>query len=78
MRVKISETVEVTDEQRRSIAQKADEGGGGRAREATRVECRDFIWRHGSDWAELLDRADTYTEDLIGDTGQGDLLGELI
>jgi hypothetical protein len=56
MRVKISETVEVTDEQRADIGQLLGK------KQASRDECRDFIWKHGADWALLVDRASEYAE----------------
>lgn len=66
MRVKISETVEVSDEQRLAIA-KALHGPNAKKDHATREDLKDFVWRHGRDWTLLLSRADEYLqEDLIG------------
>lgn len=50
MKVQILESVEVTDEQRYALAAMLD----GKKRLATRVEAKDFIWRHGSNWANVL------------------------
>jgi hypothetical protein len=62
VKVKISETVEVTDDERRAIT--------GGTHKATRDEARAFIWRHGSGWRQLLARAEEYEQDLIGDVDQ--------
>lgn len=62
MKVKISETVDVTDAERRAIT--------GSARRATRDEARAFIWKNGSGWRQLLARAEEYEQDLIGDVDQ--------
>jgi hypothetical protein len=62
MRVKISETVEVSDEQRLAIAQRLH-GPAAKKDHATREELKDFVWRHGRDWPLLLQRADEYEED---------------
>lgn len=55
MKVAIEETVEVTDEQRTTLANVLD--GKESKRKAQRTEAREFIWGHGSDWATVLDRA---------------------
>jgi len=65
MRVKISETVEVSDEQRLAIAKKLH-GPAAKKDHATREELKDFVWRGGRDWPLLLQRADEFEEDLIG------------
>lgn len=65
MRVKISETVDVSDEQRLAIAKKLH-GPTAKKDHATREELKDFVWRGGRDWALLLQRSDEYAEDLIG------------
>jgi hypothetical protein len=72
MKVKISETVEVTDEQRVELANMLDGREG--KRQATREECRHFIWKHGADWALMLTRAQDYQEDLIGGDDELELL----
>lgn len=61
MKVKLSETVEVTDEQRTAIGEMLGK------KQASRDECRDFIWRSGRDWALLLNRTPEFMEDLIGE-----------
>jgi hypothetical protein len=67
MKVKISETVEVTDQQRADIGRLLGK------KQATRDECRDFIWKHGADWANLVARASEYQDEQ-----QTDLLAELL
>ena len=53
MKVSISNTIEVTDEQREALARVLD-GEGSRKRKATRDEFRKFIWAEGNQWAEAL------------------------
>jgi hypothetical protein len=65
VKVKISVTEEVTDEQRLAIAKKLH-GPEAKKDQATREELKDFVWRGGRDWALLLQRADEFEEDLIG------------
>lgn len=64
MKVKISETVDVSDEQRLAIAKKLH-GAEAKKDQATREEMKDFVWRGGRDWALLLQRADEFEEDLL-------------
>lgn len=82
MKVSISTTVEVTDEQREMLARVLD-GQGGRKRKATREEFRTFIWAEGEDWALALSDqyaeasgtaapADDEDEDLLGLIGDGE------
>lgn len=61
MKVKMNQTEDVSDEQRAQI------GATLGKRQASREECRDFIWRHGRDWAELLDRAEQYQAEAESD-----------
>lgn len=61
MRVKINNTIEVSDEQRAEIGELLGK------KQATRDECRDFIWKHGADWELMLTRAPEFQEELIGD-----------
>lgn len=76
MKVSISTTVEVTDEQREMLARVLD-GKGGRKRKATRDEFRTFIWAEGEDWAIAL--SDQYAEEsgaaASSDEDDEDLLG---
>lgn len=65
MKVKISETVEVSDEQRLAIA-RALHGPNAKKDHATREQLKDFVWRGGRDWAQLLQRSGEFQEDLIG------------
>lgn len=65
MKVKISETVDVSDEQRLAIA-KTLHGPKAKKDHATRDELKDYVWKHGRDWAELLSRGLELQEDLIG------------
>lgn len=69
MKVNIDQTVEVSDEQRKLIAETID-GEGAKKREATRDEMKAFIWQHGEHWADRFFSADQLEpdEDLIGDT----------
>lgn len=60
MKVSISTTVEVTDEQREMLARVLD-GQGARKRKATRDEFRTYIWSHGEDWEITL--SDQYAEE---------------
>lgn len=74
MKVKISETVEVSDAQRLQMADVLD--GKQSRRQATRDEMKEFIWTHGDLWASsladehavLFGPSDEADEDLIGDT----------
>lgn len=78
MRVKISETCEMSDKQRVELARLLD-GPDARKRNATREEARTFIWKHGADWARALVSATRYEEDLIGSVDPDQmLLDELI
>lgn len=52
MKVKISETVEVTDEHRRQVADLNDDKVS--RRQATRDELKDFIWQAGNAWEGIL------------------------
>lgn len=61
MKVKVSETVEVDDEQRKQIAAVID-GGEGKKRDATREEMKDFIWAKGEHWETHLRLASTNQE----------------
>lgn len=54
MIVKVSESVDVSNEQRKQLARLLD-GPDAKARDATRDECRRFIWAHGAHWAGDLD-----------------------
>lgn len=77
MKVSISNTIEVTDEQREMLARVLD-GKGGRKRKATREEFRSFIWAEGEDWAIAL--SDQYAEETgaaaaPADDEEEDLLG---
>lgn len=54
MKVNIYETVEVSPEQRKAIAATIDDAGS-KKRDATRDELKEFIWTHGSRWADVLD-----------------------
>lgn len=75
-------TVEMTDEQRKQLADVLD--GKVSSRKATRDEARDFIWSYGKSWAETLEdmingeanasdaETDTEDDDLIGDTSELD------
>lgn len=78
MKVSISTTVEVTDEQREMLARVLD-GKGGRKRKATREEFRSYIWAEGEDWAIAL--SDAYAEETgavpADDEDDEDLLGLL-
>ena len=90
MKVAIEETVEVSDEQRVSLANVLD--GKESKRKAQRAEAREFIWGHGASWPVVLEQAwrdrfapanpdDGYDdEDLLGvetssDDREEDLLG---
>jgi len=64
MKVKLDQTVEVTEQQREEIAHLIDDS---RKRKCTRIEAREFIWKHGASWESMLDHAEEYEEDLIGD-----------
>ena len=80
MKVKISETVEVSDEQRLAIA-RGLHGPNAKKDHASREELKDFVWRHGRDWDQLLARGAALTdeqpslldddEDLIGGSSAG-------
>lgn len=78
MKVSISTTVEVTDEQREMLARVLD-GKGARKRKATREEFRTFIWTEGEDWAVAL--SDQYADEsgaaapAEDEDGDEDLLG---
>lgn len=70
MKVNIDHTLQVTDEQRRQIANVLD--GRITKRDATRDEMKNYIWESGKDWATTL--ADDFRvleeepeEDLVGD-----------
>ena len=81
MKVSISTTVEVTDEQREMLARVLD-GQGARKRKATREEFREYIWQRGKDWdVYLFDDHEQMTgaaeehvadddDDLIGDVNE--------
>lgn len=68
MKVKLNNTEEVTDDQRVAIGARLGKRPG---QQASRDECRDFIWQHGASWAQLLERAAEYEDDLIGTTQDG-------
>lgn len=75
MKVSISTTVEVTDEQREMLARVLD-GQGGRKRKATREEFRTFIWAEGEDWAiALSDQHAEASGAAAPDEDDEDLLG---
>jgi hypothetical protein len=57
MKVNIDKTLEVSDEQRKQIALNID-GQGAKKRDATRDEMKDFIWRHGVSWEDVLELAE--------------------
>jgi hypothetical protein len=80
MKVNIYETVEISDEQRVSLAVVLDEGEVKPKRQATRDEIKAFVWKHGEQWEDVLsglhasftaepsDDAETEAdEDLLGD-----------
>lgn len=80
-------TVEMTDEQRKLLADVLD--GKTSARKATRAEAKEFIWQHGDTWAETLSdmvngdadaaepvEAEDDDEDLIGGDDDEDIDGE--
>lgn len=75
MRVKISETCDMSDDQRVELARMLD-GPNARKRNATREEARAFIWKHGASWEQMLETAPRYEEDLIGSVDDGQLLLE--
>lgn len=52
MKVAIEVTVEVTDEQRKQIANVLDDKVS--KRDATRAEMKEFIWDLGSEWEDAL------------------------
>jgi hypothetical protein len=52
MKVALYESVEVSDEQRKQIANVLD--GKVSKRDATREELKSFLWDLGSDWPEIL------------------------
>jgi hypothetical protein len=53
MKVSIEHTLQVSDEQRQQIAAYID-GDGGKKRDATRAEMKEFIWMHGASWDVIL------------------------
>jgi len=79
MKVSISRTEEMSDDQRVVLARSLD-GEKARKRKATREEARDFIWQHGADWEIALSDlgreesdeapAEDEDEDLLGDTAE--------
>lgn len=80
MKVSISTTVEMSDEQRVLLADLLD--GKTSRRKATRVEAKDFVWKRGSDWdidlSDLWDEefgtAPDADDDLIGGDDDEDLI----
>lgn len=63
------DTVEITDDQRKKLADVLD--GKPSARKANRAEAKAFIWSRGAAWPEALDELaragdDDDDEDLIG------------
>jgi arsenate reductase-like glutaredoxin family protein len=66
MKVALYESVEVSDEQRKQIANVLD--GKVSKRDATREELKSFLWDLGSDWPEMFSAPKTTGEelDLIG------------
>lgn len=81
MKVKISPTVDVSDNQRVHLANVLD--GKVSRRQATREELKDFIWEEGAGWERVLFHvfseafpSDDSDEDLIG--GSSDELGDLL
>lgn len=83
MKVNIYETVEVTDEQRVTLANVLDQKVNKPKRQATRDEIKGFIWEQGSTWATALAdeaanlAADTGTEEPPADEPEDeDLLGD--
>lgn len=78
MKVNIYETVEISDEQRVTLARRLD-GAGAKKRQATREEIKTFVWVNGSRWEAFLGDDPELDlepdEDLVGDTDEEDLLG---
>lgn len=65
MKVNLYETVEVSDEQRTSMARLLD-GPDAKKRIATRDEIKAYLWQHGKDWEiDLADEVDGPDDDLI-------------
>lgn len=69
MKVKVSETVEVTDWEREKIGETLGK------KQASRDECREYIWRHGADWAQLLHRGAEYDAEGASAEFMGSALG---
>ena len=89
MKVNIDKTIEVTDDQRKKIAQVIHGDPKRPASQwATRDEIKDYLWEHGKDWdirladdhadLTLADQEDVEPEDadedLIGDASLEDLI----
>lgn len=78
IKVNIDKTIEISDAQRKEIAAVLD-GPGGKKRDATRDEMKDFLWAHGARWEAVLagdDEGQPEVEDLLGDADD-DLLGDV-
>lgn len=56
------DTVNITELQRNALAQLID--GTETRRVATRAECKEYIWRHGSRWPRALDERCLRASDL--------------
>lgn len=75
MKVNIVEGIDISDEQRVQLAVVTDNGKTKPKRLATRVEIKEFAWRHGVQWDDVLrglhaaftTPAEIEDEDLLGD-----------
>jgi hypothetical protein len=72
MKVALNETVEVSDDQLRLIADLID--GKESRRLAKRAEARAFLWRNGEDWAERLKAEHIETFDATPEPDEDDLI----
>ena len=66
MKVKISETVDVSDEQRLAIA-KLLHGENAKKDHATREELKEFVWKHGRDFGRMIQSATDYQPEIDWD-----------
>jgi hypothetical protein len=73
MKVNIDKTLEVTDEQRKQIADFLDGDGATGKRDATRDEMKEFIWQYGARWEDVINDDPGESEDPAGFTDQEDL-----
>ena len=76
MKVNIYETVEISDEQRVTLANVLDQKVNKPKRQATRDEIKAFVWEQGSGWdRSLADEAANLAADTGTEPEPDDLVG---